>query len=199
MKKIIIGRNNACDIIIPDTTDLVSRKQAVLAIDFWGKMILFDTSNNGTFVNGQRIENGEGMRVTRKDKVTFAQVAELDWNQVEDPYRKARILAPIAALLFAALVGGVVWWFLQRADDKETATPAPTEVTAPKGETISTLDTPSVPAPATPKTQVKPSQKTKHKPQAKKSNPGGKKDKDEPTNGKEVLEKNVDDKTPIVY
>ena len=94
MKKIIIGRNNACDIIIPDTTDLVSRKQAVLAIDFWGKMILFDTSNNGTFVNGQRIENGKGMRVTRKDKVNFAQVAELDWNQVEDPYRKARIRCP---------------------------------------------------------------------------------------------------------
>ena len=59
MKKLTIGRNNACDIIIPDTTDLVSRKQAVLTYSFWGKMVLYDTSNNGTYVNGQKLENGK--------------------------------------------------------------------------------------------------------------------------------------------
>ncbi|MBR2016634.1 MAG: FHA domain-containing protein, partial [Prevotella sp.] len=53
MKKLTIGRNNACDIIIPDTSDLVSRKQAVLTYSFLGKMVLYDTSNNGTYVNGQ--------------------------------------------------------------------------------------------------------------------------------------------------
>ena len=91
MKKITIGRNNACDIIIPDTSDLVSRKQAVLSVSFFGKMTLYDTSNNGTYVNGQVIETGKGVRVTRKDKVNFAKIIDLDWNEVKDPYKKEKL------------------------------------------------------------------------------------------------------------
>ena len=78
MKKLTIGRNNACDIIIPDTSDIVSRKQAVLACYFWGKMVLYDTSNNGTYINGEKLENGKGRRVTRKDKVNYARIADLN-------------------------------------------------------------------------------------------------------------------------
>ena len=107
MKKLIIGRNNYCDIVIPDTTDVISRKQAVLAISFWGKMILFDTSNNGTYVNGQRLENGKGIRVTRKDKVSFANMVDFDWRVVKDPYHKEKVytlVSVIVALICAAII-----------------------------------------------------------------------------------------------
>ena len=96
MKQLTIGRNNACDIIIPDTSDLVSRKQAVLSFSFWGKMVLYDTSNNGTYVNGQRLDNGKGIQVTRNDNVNFARIADLDWDEVKDPYRKSKITLVIS-------------------------------------------------------------------------------------------------------
>ena len=111
MKKLTIGRNNACDIIIPDTSDLVSRKQAVLTCSFWGKMVLYDTSNNGTYVNGQKLENGKGLCVTRKDKVNFARITDLDWSEVKDPYKRTKIIVSIctvALIVFAVLL---TLWF----------------------------------------------------------------------------------------
>lgn len=113
MKKIIIGRNDACDIIIPDTTDMVSRKQAVLAFSFWGKMVLYDTSNNGTYLNGERIENGKGKRVTRKDKVSFAHVADLDWNTVRDPYLKEKRTLALAFVIVLIAAAAATWWLTQ--------------------------------------------------------------------------------------
>lgn len=104
MRKITIGRNNTCDVVIADSSDLVSRKQAVLDCYFWGRMIIHDTSSNGTFVNGQRINN-KGTRVKRNDKVTFAQIAKLNWADVKDPYRNLRLtlaaVVMVAVLFFA--------------------------------------------------------------------------------------------------
>lgn len=198
MKKIIIGRNNACDIIIPDTSDLVSRKQAVLAFSLWGKMLLFDTSNNGTYVNGQKIESGKAVSVTRKDQINFAKVADLDWNDVKDPYRKLKVQSLIGAAILALAIGGIVWWyFYQQGNKEQESTTTNTEVLAPpRGETVTTVDTPK---------QQKPAiiQQTKHKPvthkiPVAKQKPKGKKQGNEPS-GKDVLDKNKNDNTPIVY
>ena len=105
MKKITIGRNNECDIIIPDTTDYISRKQALLTISFWGKMVLYDTSGNGTYVNGHKLEKGKGIKVTRKDKVNFAKTVDLDWNQIKDPYRKNKLwLGACILIILLAIV-----------------------------------------------------------------------------------------------
>lgn len=199
MKRIIIGRNNACDIIIPDTTDHVSRKQAVLAISFLGKMLLYDTSNNGTYVNGQRIESGKPKRVTRKDKVNFAQTIDLDWNEVKDPYRKTKIRVLIGALLLALVIAGLVWLFLhQQASNDEDKTPAQTEVLAPvRGETVTTVDTSSASEPVVSK-QPKSKSSPVHKKHGAKRTPNSGKDKKEPT-GKDVLDRNSNDNTPIVY
>lgn len=90
--------------VIPDTSDLVSRKHAVLDCYFWGKMIIHDTSSNGTFVNGQRVNN-KGTRVSRNDTVTFAHTVSLDWADVKDPYRSLRLslaVVGVAVLLFFA-------------------------------------------------------------------------------------------------
>lgn len=104
MKKIVIGRNNSCDIIISDPTHTVSRKQAVLVFRFPGGMELYDTSNNGTYVNGIRLENGKGMKVTRKDRITFANAADLDWDSVKDPYRTTKILSAVVSVLIILFV-----------------------------------------------------------------------------------------------
>lgn len=201
MKKIIIGRNNACDIIIADTSDLVSRKQAVLAVYFWGKMLLFDTSNNGTYVNGKRIENGKAVKVTKKDHVNFAKVADLDWNEVKDPYRKLKNQCLVGATVLAFVLGGLAWWILnQHTTDKKKGSATETEILAPpRGETITTVDTSKKQQSAT----VEQSQ-SGHKPSAVPKSPAVKrnsKDKkhDNEHSGKDVIDKKSNDNTPIVY
>lgn len=101
MKKVVIGRGRECDVVLADTSDLVSRKQAVILFTFFGKMTLYDTSSNGTFVNGQRLNKQQGIAVTRKDKINFGRVWELDWRDVKDPYRSAKVALAcgVAALL----------------------------------------------------------------------------------------------------
>lgn len=137
MKQLTIGRHNSCDIVIPDTTDIVSRRQAVLCISFFGKMKIIDTSNNGTFVNGERLTNGKSMPVTRTDKVNFGRVAELDWSLVHDPYHKHKVWGTIAVV--ASLLTGCLlfWWYINYEqedltldlDDIEIVTPQCTETT----------------------------------------------------------------------
>lgn len=110
MKKLTIGRNNACDIVIPDTTDIVSRRQAVLEISFFGKMIIYDTSNNGTFVNGERMQNGTSREVTRNDKISFGRVADLDWKKIYDPYRIHKLWGSVAFAMVLISCGLLIWW-----------------------------------------------------------------------------------------
>lgn len=158
MKKITIGRNNACDIVIPDTSDLVSRKQAVLVISFFGKMTLYDTSNNGTFVNGQHLENGKGVQVTRKDKVNFARIADLDWNEVKDPYKKEKALAMLAAIVF--LVISVLIAVCSINSSQEENPPAVETVSTPvKGDVKTTVQENAAPT----QSEAQPVRHKKHK------------------------------------
>lgn len=185
MKKLTIGRNNACDIIIPDTSDLVSRKQAVLTYSFSGKMVLYDTSNNGTYVNGQKLENGKGLRVTRKDKINFARIADLDWNEVKDPYKKTKIVAAICATAIIVLTVLLTLWFSMPGEE-ELQTPVKTEVTSDKGETVTTVQPQTVEE----QSKQQPTRKSKKKRNSK--------------NGKsvtpsDVMNKEVNDNSPIVY
>lgn len=103
MRKVVIGRGRECNVVLADTTDVVSRRQAVIVFTFWGKMTLYDTSSNGTFVNGQRLAKQEAKVVTRKDAINFGRVWDLDWSAVKDPYRntKVALACTIVALLVA--------------------------------------------------------------------------------------------------
>ena len=91
---------------------MVSRNHATLNVD-GNKMTIVDTSSNGTYINGIRIQSGTPVPVTRKDVVSFAQVAELDWKVVpkEGGKNVLVILGVIAAVLLA---GGGAWYFLNR-------------------------------------------------------------------------------------
>ena len=185
MKKLTIGRNNACDIIIPDTSDLVSRKQAVLTYSFWGKMVLYDTSNNGTYINGQKLENGKGLRVTRKDKVNFARIADLDWNEVKDPYSKAKIIVAIGTFVIIVFAILLALWFSMPSEE-DVLSPTKTEMSTDKGETVTTIKPQTV--------EEQPIQqstkKTKRKGNAKKS---------KSITPKGLMDKEINDNSPIVY
>ena len=108
MKQYSIGRENGCDIIIPDDKDIVSRRHAVLTVSPWGKMTIVDQSKNGTYVNGIRITPGESVPVTRKDIVSFAHIYQLDWSKVPSSNLGLKIAAAIIAALIviAAIIFG---------------------------------------------------------------------------------------------
>ena len=111
MKRLIIGRSNDSDIIIPDEHDNVSRHHAVITFDFFGRMTLSDTSSNGTSINGTKMLKGTSIPVTRKDKIQLGGAWIFDWNLVEDPYRTIRrncIILSVVLVLLA--IGGISWY-----------------------------------------------------------------------------------------
>lgn len=110
MKKITIGRGRECDIRLDDSSDLVSRRQAVIRISPTGKMEIFDLSSNGTFVNGEKVEKPNGMPVKRGDQVNFAHVVDLDWDKVKDPYKTAKVSSVFVTIAVAAVVVVVVFF-----------------------------------------------------------------------------------------
>lgn len=116
MKKIVIGRGHDCDIIINDTTDVVSRRQAAIAFDFFGNMTIYDLSTNGTFVNGVRVPKPAGIPLKRTDSVNFGSVCDFDMNRVRDPYHNTRII--LAAIVVAVLlIGGALAYYFTREDE----------------------------------------------------------------------------------
>lgn len=142
MRKIIIGRSNDCDIVISDTTDVVSRRQAVITFTFFGKKTLYDTSVNGTFVNGDRMDKSVGKVVTKSDKINFSHACDLDWICVKDPYRRLKmaIFCILISLMF--IVAGIIFYVstINKADEgvpDKSASPLVTET--PK-DTIHTTE-----------------------------------------------------------
>ncbi len=108
MKVYSIGRELGCDIVINDNTDVISRRHAVLNVMPTGKMTIVDQSHNGTYVNGIRIAPNVPVPVTRKDTVSFAHIARLDWNLVPNPM--ASLMKWAAAAVVALLVVlGCLW------------------------------------------------------------------------------------------
>lgn len=109
MKTYSIGRDLNCDIVINDSTDVISRRHALLNITPSGKMTIIDQSSNGTYVNGIRISQNVPVPVTRKDIVSLAHVAKLDWNQIpkSNQWMKYVILSGIAVVIILGIIFGV--------------------------------------------------------------------------------------------
>lgn len=110
MKVYSIGREDGCDIIINDNSDVISRRHATLNVTSSGKMTIVDLSHNGTYVNGIRITQNVPVPVTRKDNVSFAHVARLDWSLI--PNTGAVILRwTIIGVVALLLIIGGIWGF----------------------------------------------------------------------------------------
>lgn len=107
MKTYSIGRDLNCDIVINDSTDVISRRHALLNVSPSGKMTIIDQSSNGTYVNGIRISPNVPVPVTRKDVVSLAHVAKLDWNQV--PKSRMWISYAVGVVLMALIVLAIIF------------------------------------------------------------------------------------------
>ena len=128
MKRIVIGRANDSDIVIPDEHDNVSRHHAVISFDFFGRMTLSDTSSNGTVINGTRMLKGASVPVTRNDKIQLGGAWMFDWNLVEDPYRKVRNITYVVIALLVLLSIGIVSWSIYNSRHNDTSK----SITVPK-------------------------------------------------------------------
>lgn len=111
-----IGRDPSCDIVIVDNTDVVSRVHASLKVKGGGKFILVDQGRNGTYVNGIRMSQNEEIPVTRKDVISFAHIADLDWNQVPKEKSKGLLWGTIG--LAVILILGIIGYFIFKPQPK---------------------------------------------------------------------------------
>ena len=116
MKTYTIGRDLGCDIVINDNTDVVSRRHAVLNVGSGGKMTITDLSSNGTYVNGIKIAPNVPFTVTRKDSVSFAHVANLDWDVI--PKSRRWITWLIVGLVVAAIAAFLAVFFTRPPQPK---------------------------------------------------------------------------------
>lgn len=128
MKTYSIGRDLNCDIVINDSTDVISRRHALLNVTPSGKMTIIDQSSNGTYVNGIRITQNVPVPVTRKDIVSLAHVAKLDWNQVpkSNQWMKYAIIAGVAVIVILGVIFGIKH-MKSDSDNNGGVTPSTTE------------------------------------------------------------------------
>lgn len=117
MKALSIGREQGCDIVINDSTDVISRRHAILNISSSGKITIVDQSRNGTYVNGIRISQNVPVPVTRKDIISFAHVAKLDWNAV--PASGSAMRYSILGFVGILLIAGGIFGYMQISDNPE--------------------------------------------------------------------------------
>ncbi len=129
MKVYSIGREIGCDIVINDSTDVISRRHAVLNVSPSGKMTIIDQSHNGTYVNGIRISSNVPVPVTRKDSISFAHVAPLNWDQIPNPTATIYKYVGIGVLAIGLVIGGIFGYSSLNGSSNPDATPAPVDTT----------------------------------------------------------------------
>lgn len=123
MKKIYtIGREEGCDIVIPDNSDVISRLHATIRIESEDKIFITDQSRNGTYVNGMKISSNVEVPVSRKDVISFAHIVDFDWTLI--PKQKSKYLKwTIIIVPFILILGYVA--FNLFTPDKPNNTPTP--------------------------------------------------------------------------
>lgn len=129
MKVYSIGREIGCDIVINDSTDVISRRHAVLNVSPSGKMTIIDQSHNGTYVNGIRISSNVPVPVTRKDSISFAHVAPLNWDRIPNPTAAIYKYVGIGVLAIGLVVGGVFGFTSLNGSSNSEATATPVDTT----------------------------------------------------------------------
>ena len=138
MKVYSIGREVGCDIVINDNSDVISRRHATLNVASSGKMTIVDLSHNGTYVNGIRISQNVPVPVTRKDNISFAHVARLDWNLIPNSGATIVRWVLLGVLALLIVIGGV--WGISvlngngSASDDTPSAPVAVDSTALKKE-----------------------------------------------------------------
>lgn len=155
-----IGRDEACDIVINDHTDVVSRLHATLRYEGKGKYVLVDQSLNGTYVNGIKMTANEEIPVTRKDVISFAHVQELDWSRVPKPGLSGVAKGLIAVVVVLLLAAGCYWgwkYYKGKTSDPQSVTEVPADTAIVQTpDTVEVRDTVYIKPKPVPKEEQKP-------------------------------------------
>lgn len=105
IKQYSIGRGDDCQIKIQDNSQKVSRNHATLKVLGNGKIFITDHSSNGTFVNGVKISQSVDYPVKRGDDISFAHVANLNWDLIPRAVNKLiYYIAGVALIIGMAIV-----------------------------------------------------------------------------------------------
>lgn len=150
MRKIYtIGRDPQSDIVINDSSDVVSRLHATIRVD-GSRMFLIDQSQNGTYVNGMRMSANEEIPITRKDTISFANVAEFDWTLIPDPQKsqiKSIGIVVVSLIAIAAIVFGLLYFKSEKGKttNEEPKTTLTTDSTCISNDTKDAIEPDSVP------------------------------------------------------
>lgn len=102
-----IGRGDDCKIRLHDPSSRTSRNHATLKIMKNGKMFISDYSSNGTWVNGVKVMQNVDYPLRRGDTVSFAQVVELNWEQIPRS-SKAALNVIIGCVVLILMAGAYV-------------------------------------------------------------------------------------------
>lgn len=145
MKKIYtIGRDEGCDIVIPDSTDVISRLHATIRVESNDKIYLIDQSRNGTYINGMKMSSNVEIPVSRKDVISFAHIYNLDWSLV--PKHKRNILKGVLVVTISLIImTGIAYAiinYLNKPESVDTPTKTPeSQYTPPAQEETIKPDT----------------------------------------------------------
>lgn len=146
MKVISIGRDEDCTIVFQD--NVISRRHAILKIHATGKMEIVDMGQNGTFVNGVKLNPNTPYPVSRKDVVSFAHVRQLDWSLVPNQFKYYWYILIVCVLAVIITGVGILLSHMGREADEEKLPrlddKSANEVTVPvKEETKEKTDDPT--------------------------------------------------------
>lgn len=134
-----IGRDPGCDIYIYDDRNLISRNHAILKVGKGGKYYILDQSMNGTYINGIKVTPGVQVPVTRKDVISFAHIAELDWDQVPKTgfvAGKTALISFAAALVLGAAGYCAYTYITEHSQKDPIVNPPIPEMTEKKDTTV---------------------------------------------------------------
>ena len=130
MKEIIIGRGNDCDIVINDDSDIVSRRHTIIRYSFTGAMQICDVSQNGTYLNGERLEKDKFVDLSIDDTVSLAKVHDLNLREIRNPYTSQRIIAAVVAIVLVLVIGCAAYFITRKHGVNAPISPNITDSTA---------------------------------------------------------------------
>lgn len=145
MKKIYtIGRDEGCDIVVPDNSDVISRLHATIRVESGDKIYITDQSRNGTYVNGMRISSNVEVPVSRKDVISLAHIVDFDWSLI--PKQRSKYLNILIGLALLVIVGIVAYFVFKPNKPTPQPTPTPKQHTevipdSPQPDSIANKDT----------------------------------------------------------
>lgn len=119
-----IGRDESCDIILQDDSNVISRTHAILRVGKGGKYTISDQSMNGTYVNGIRISSGVEVPISRTDIISFAHLVEFDWSLIPNPAKRTRVVV-FSILGGLILIGALCWGAVKLFGNRQPASAEP--------------------------------------------------------------------------